>query len=344
MSTNTMRAVVFDHGDTWSIDEVAIPTPGPDDILLKVVRTGVCGTDEHLLHGGFIAKFPLIPGHEILGEVAMLGSRVSGFALGQVVAVDNATSCGDCTPCVNGDHLFCENFHSLGCNAPGGFAEYVVVRASKAFDVTGLDIELAGLAEPTACALHGLDTIGMRPASDVLVFGAGPTGLILAQLLRHSGASRVVVAAPTPAALDLALSFGIDDVVLMDKDDTRAAQPRLEELAPRGFDLVVEATGVPAVLELALDLTATRATVVVYGVAPEDATARITPYQMFAKELTIKGSYAQIDTMGRAVRMLKSGAVKSSGIVTDIVGFDDFDRALANLKSSDQIKTVFEPR
>lgn len=339
-----MRAIVFDYGDKWTLEEVDVPTPGPKELLLKVVRTGVCGTDEHLLHGGFIAKFPLIPGHEILGEVVEVGSEVTGAELGDMVAVDNATACGDCENCVNGRSLFCDHFHSLGCNAPGGFAEYVVVRASKCFEVNGMDPELAGLAEPTACAVHGLDTIQLPPAADVLVFGAGPTGLILAQLLRHSGASRVVVAAPTRSKLDLALSLGIDEVVQMDRKDSRAAERQLKCLAPRGFDLVVEATGVPSVLELAMDLTAAKANVVVYGVAKEDATAKVKPYEIFAKELTIKGSYAQIDTLGRAVRLLKSGAVRSKGIVTDIVGFDDFQRALDNLKNSEQCKTVFEPK
>lgn len=340
----TMKAVVFLDGVNWGVRDVPMPVAGAGELLLKVVRTGVCGTDEHLLHGGFIAKLPLIPGHEILGEVVQLGEGVTGSAIGDLVAVDNATSCGECDACVNGEPLFCDSFHSLGCNAPGGFAEYVVARASRCFDVTGIDPVLAGLAEPLACALHGVETLAMRAASDVLLFGAGPTGLILAQLLRRAGASRVTVTAPTRSKLDVALALGVDEVVQIDRNDARGAQDALRRIAPRGFDVVIEATGAPAVLELAVELAARRGTVMVYGVAPEGATAAIKPYDVFSKELTIKGSYAQIDTVGRAVRMLRSGAISADGIVTDVVGFEDFGRALDNLTVSAQIKTVFEPR
>lgn len=338
-----MKAVVFHEGAQWAVEEVPKPTAAPGEVLLEVIRTGVCGTDEHLLHGGFIAKLPLIPGHEILGRVVELGEGVTEPAVGTTVAVDNTIHCGHCDPCITGRALFCENFVSLGCNAAGGFAEYVAVRAEKTVDVTGMDLTTAGLAEPTACAVHGADMLDLRPGSDVLVFGAGPTGLILAQLLRASGAARVVVAAPTASKLELARSLGIDETVQIDRNDAAASEAALRALAPKGFDAVVEATGSTAVFELAVRLTATGGTVLVYGLAGEDATARVYPYEIFARELTIKGSYAQAFTLRRAVAILKSGAIRTEGIVTDVVGFDDFERGLANLHDSSQIKTVFEP-
>lgn len=152
-----------------------------------------------------------------------------------------------------------------------------------------------------------------------------------------------MVAAPTASKLELATQLGIDAVVQMDRNDAAAAEAQLRALAPRGFDAVVEATGSTAVLELAVSLTATGGTVLVYGLAPEDATANISPYEVFSRELTIKGSFAQAFTMRRAVEALRSGAVRTDGIVTDEVGFDDFDRGLANLHDSSQIKTVFVP-
>ena len=143
-----MKAVVFHEGARWAVEDVPKPVPAEGEVLLEVIRTGVCGTDEHLLHGGFIAKLPLIPGHEILGRVVEHGPGVTTPAVGTVVAVDNTIHCGHCDPCLTGRALFCENFVSLGCNAAGGFAEYVAVQAAKTFDTDGMDLTTAGLAEP----------------------------------------------------------------------------------------------------------------------------------------------------------------------------------------------------
>lgn len=338
-----MKAIVFREGSQWAVEDVPTPEPGPGEVRLQILRTGVCGTDEHLLHGGFIATLPLIPGHEMLGRVDAIGDGVDSRLLGSTVAVDNTIHCGECEPCLSGRHLFCENFVSLGCNAPGGFAEYTVVRAAKTFVVDDLDPVTSTFAEPTACAMHGADVLALRPASDVLIFGAGPTGLILAQLLKASGAARVVVAAPTASKLELAESLGVDVTVQVDRTDPTGAEAELRALARRGFDAVVEATGSISVLESAVRLTATGGTVLVYGLAAEDARAAISPYEIFSRELTLKGSFAQAFTMRRAIDVLRSGAVRTDGIITDTVGFDDFGRALANLHDSSQIKTVFVP-
>jgi D-arabinitol dehydrogenase (NADP+) len=338
-----MKAVVFREGSQWAVEEVATPVAGPGEVRLRVLRTGVCGTDEHLLHGGFIAKLPLIPGHEMLGEVETLGEGVTSPALGTVVVVDNTVHCGECSACIRGRALFCENFISLGCNAPGGFAEFVVVRASKTFPTLDLAPEVAVFAEPTACAMHGVDMLGLSAASDVLIFGAGPTGLILSQLVRMAGAARVTVAAPTPSKLALAKRFGANHTVVVDRTNPAAAIEELRKLAPRGFDAVIEATGVVSLLEHAVALTTTGGTVLVYGVAAEDALARVSPYEIFSRELTLKGSFAQAFTIGRALLALRSGTIQTEGIATDVVGLDDFGRALANLKDPEQIKTMVDP-
>jgi len=338
-----MKAIVFREGSQWAVEDVPTPTPGPGEVRLRILRTGVCGTDEHLLHGGFIAKLPLIPGHEMLGEVESLGDGVTSPAIGTVVAVDNTIHCGECEPCLSGRALFCKNFISLGCNAPGGFAEYAVVRAAKTFPTTGLSNDVAVFAEPTSCAMHGVDILGLTPASDVLIFGAGPTGLILSQLVRMAGAARVTVAAPTDSKLALAREYGADNTVRIDREDPSGAIAELSEIAPDGFDAVIEATGAVGLLEAAPSLTATGGTIMVYGVAAADALAKFSPYEIFSRELTIKGSFAQAFTMGRAIAALRSGRIRVDGITTDVVGFEDFGRALSNLKDSEQVKTMVDP-
>lgn len=339
-----MKAIVFREGVTWAVEDVDDPRPAPEEVVLKVLKTGVCGTDEHLLHGGFIAKLPLIPGHEIVGEVVDVGSKVVGLPVGTRVVVDNATYCGRCGPCSNGSPLFCENFHSLGCNAPGGFAERVAVRADKAYPIGDLDVDIAVLTEPLACAVHGMDVLDPPLGANALVFGAGPTGLLLAQLLQRAGATSVTTAAPTASKLDVAKGLGVDHVVQLVRGHPATAAPALREIAPMGFDVVIEATGAIELLEASLALTRTGGTVLVYGVGAEEATARIRPYEVFSRELTIKGSFAQANCIERSLSILQSGRVSNTGLITATVGFSTFGDAITNLHDSAQVKTVFDPR
>jgi len=338
-----VRAVVFREGSRWQVETIDAPTPAPGEALLTIIKTGVCGTDEHLLHGGFIAKFPLVPGHEMVAEVVALGEGVSEPAVGTQVVVDNTVFCGHCDACRRGTVLYCSNFVSLGCNAAGGFAEQVVVSAGKLYPIGDLHPDIAVFTEPTACAMHGVDVLALKPASDVLIFGAGPTGLILAQLLRMAGAARVTVAAPTASKLALARAHGAHHTVRIDRTDAAAGVAELRAIAPDGFDAVIEATGSTSVLEHAVSLTRTGGTVLVYGLAGEDALAAIKPYEIFSRELTIKGSFAQANCIGRALFALQSGVVSTAGMITREVSLDDFDQALAGLKDSEQIKTLVSP-
>lgn len=338
--TTSMRAVVFRDGSSWAVEDLPTPVPGPGEVLLRIVQTGVCGTDEHLLHGGFIARFPLVPGHEMVGEVVGYGDGASGPVPGSRVVVDNTRFCGECRACNDGTPLYCEHFVSLGCNAPGGFAEYVVVGASKVYPIGDLPVDVAVFTEPLACAMHGLDVLGLRPASDVLLFGAGPTGLLMAQLLRMAGAARVTVAAPTRSKLDLALRHGADHVVQTARQDPEQGLGALRAIAPHGFDAVIEATGSTRVLENAVPLTKTGGTVLVYGLAGETATAALRPYELFSRELSIKGSFAQEHCIGRALFALQSGTISTEGMITQRVGLDTFGDALDALHDSEQVKSV----
>jgi len=345
VTSGTMRAVVFDEGSTWAVhDDIPIPVPGVGEVLLRPLRTGMCGTDEHLLHGGFIAVFPLIPGHEIVAEVVAYGPDTDGPAIGSQVVVDPATFCGACSACRRGEPGHCENFGSLGCDRPGGYADYLVAGVEKLFPTNGLDPDIAVLTEPLACAMHGVDQLALKPASDVLIFGAGPTGLLLAQLVRMAGAARVTVAAPTASKLEIALKHGADNVVRVDRADPAVAEAELRAIAPDGFDAIIEATGSIPVFETALRLARTGGQVLVYGLANPEAAAAVRPYDIFSRELTIKGSFAQSNCVGRALFALQSGRISTEGIVTATISLDDFGTAFTNLHDSEQIKTVVLPR
>jgi D-arabinitol dehydrogenase (NADP+) len=339
-----MRAVVYDRPFAFEVRSVTERAPAPGEVRLRTRATGVCGTDLHLHAGEFFPTYPLTPGHEIVGEVQAVGPDVASLEVGELVAVDNLVACGRCRACHTGRPHYCVELRALGVTHPGGFAEQVLAPAHKCYPVDDMDLAAAVMAEPTACAVHGADVLALEPGSDVLVFGAGPTGLVLTQLLCHGGASRVTVAAPTAFKLDLAAAYGADETVQIRRDDPAAGMERLRDLAPTGFDVVVEATGAVSVLERCLGLVCEGGTVFVYGMAKEDDRLAISPYDVFRRELTIKGSFAQAFSFDRALALLRSGRVRTEGIVTHRFALDDYGAALeAMQRDATCLKAVVEP-
>ena len=339
-----MKAVVYSAPNTFEVVDVPDPEPGPGEALVRPTLTGVCGTDLHIHSGGFFASYPLTPGHEIVGEVVALGDGVEGLEPRQQVVVDNASACGHCATCGRGQPLFCENFHSLGVNAPGGFAERVVSRADKVFPAEDLPTDLAVLAEPLACAIHGLDVLDLTPGADVVMIGSGTTGLLLAQLLVHGGASRVTVAGPSEFKLRFAESYGIDRVVQVSRDDPDGTAAALKSLAPDGYDVAIDATGASPVVQHLLDLVRDDGTVLVYGMCEESDRVSWSPYEIFRRQLTVKGSFAQVNCFERSLGMLRSGRIRSDGLITHRFGLNDFQGALDAVRSDPTcLKAVVAP-
>ncbi len=327
-----MKAVVYDAPESFEVKDVPTPTAGVGAVLIKVGQVGVCGTDLHIHHGDFNAAFPLIPGHELVGTIDALGEGVEGFAVGGQVTVNPNIYCGRCDYCLAGRLILCRNAKGLGSNYPGFFAEYVAVPASLAFSVDGLDPDTAVFTEPAACAMHGVETLAPRPGSTALVFGAGPTGLLLAQLLKASGVAHVTVAGPTRFKLDTATRLGVDATVLIDRGDAEANLRTLRDASGGdGWDYVIEATGSTAVGEICVPLTRNGGTVLVYGVTRNEEVVRFHPFDVFRREITIKGSFAEMTSFAAAIRALRSGRAATDGIITHRFSLDDYGRALTTL-------------
>ena len=323
-----MRAVRYEAPRKFAVRDLPDPLPGPGEVRVAVTMAGCCGTDWHIHEGGFFAAYPLTPGHEIVGEVDLLGPSVEGLRLGSAVAVDNTVLCGRCVNCRRGKPLFCKNFHSLGVTDDGGFATYVIAAAEKCYPIPTLSMDEAVLIEPLACVVHGMDVLGLAVGSQVCVLGAGPTGLLLAQLLVHGGASRVVVAAPSAFKLELARHFGVDETLQITRGEPDATVRALARLAPEGFDAVVEATGASEILERCPQLARDGGTVLVYGMVDEAARVPFDAYALFKRELTVKGSFAQVHCFDRAIAALTSHRVKADGIVTHRFSIERFGEAL----------------
>jgi D-arabinitol dehydrogenase (NADP+) len=340
-----MKAVVYEAPRTFSVQEAEKPAPQDDEILIQVKTCGICRTDMHIHNGEFLARFPMIPGHEFTGRVEAMGKDVTGFEIGDRVVADNTKLCGECYYCRRDMPLFCENFFSRGTNADGGFAEYVVVGYDKAFHFAdSLTFEEASFAEPTACAVHGMDQIDVSCGDDILVFGAGPTGIILTQLLKYGGAANLVVCASSQKKLDLIEKNGYAKTVKMERGDYSVHKKELNERFPRGFDIVVDATGAPKVLEQCIDYVKPTGKIVIYGVCGKEDKISISPYAFFEKELKLIGSFAQTHCFGRAVQYLNSGIVKVDDLVTDRFALTDFDKALDTmLNGKDVLKVLVNP-
>ena len=325
-----MRAVVYEGPSDFSVRTVRSPEPRPGEVLIAVTQVGLCGTDVHIHHGEFGAIFPLIPGHEMTGTVAALGEGVARFRVGESVTVNPNIPCGRCSYCLSGRAIHCDQPTGMGSSATGFFAEYVCVAETLVFSVEGLPADVAVFVEPTSCAMHGLETLQVRPGASALVLGAGPTGLLLAQLIAAGGAASVTVADRVAFKLDTASQLGATRTVLVGQQDPLAQLLAASDDGD-GYDIVVEATGVTAVGDICVPLTRKGGTVLLYGVTGADERLQISPFDVFRREITIKGSCAEMTSFGAAIAALRAGRVRSDGIITHRFGLDDYASALDTL-------------
>jgi D-arabinitol dehydrogenase (NADP+) len=339
-----MRAVLYDAPRSFAVTDIPLPEAGPGEIRIRVEQVGVCGTDLHIHNGDFNAVFPLVPGHELVGVVDALGDGVERFALGEQVSVNPNIYCGECDYCLSGRLILCANAKGLGSNYPGFFADYVTVPSTLVFSVDGLALDTAVFTEPAACAMHGLETLDIRPGSSALVFGAGPTGLLLAQLIASGGASRVTVAAPTQFKLDRAAALGVGETVLLQRGDADGNLAKaLDASGDDGYDIVVEATGSTEIGNICVPLTRNGGTVLIYGVTRGDDVVSFHPFDVFRREITIKGSFAEMTSFGAAIAALREGRARTDGMITHRFSLDQYGKALdalANDRTAHKIVLV----
>lgn len=336
-----MKALLYDKPQSYSVVRVPLPTVRDNDVLIKVKACGVCGTDLHIHDGEFIAKFPLIPGHETVGVVAAIGKDVKGFKVGERVCADNSELCGECFYCRRGQALLCEDFQAHGVTMNGGFAEYCAYPAGKVFKIHNLSDVDATLLEPASCACHGLEKIAPKLGSSVLMFGAGPTGLCLAQLLRHNGGANVVIAAPEGLKMELAKKLdAADHYIELSRSNPQAQFEQLKKDHPYGFDIVVEATGSPKILEDAIHYVRRGGKLVVYGVYSEAARVSWPPSKIFGDEITILGSFSETYMFPATIDYLDSGKVKVDGIVNKTFKLEQWGECLESMRNKSAIKAA----
>ena len=335
-----MQAVVFSAPNRVSLEQVADPVCGVDEVIVRVAQAGICGTDLHIYRGEYPSTFPLIAGHEFGGEIVELGKGVTGLHRGQRVAVDPNLSCGQCYFCREEAANHCLNWEGIGVTLPGAFAQYVAAPARACYPLPAkLTDAQAAFVEPLSCVIHALNRLRVWPGDDVLIFGAGPMGLLLVQALRRSGAAQLVVVEQEATRRDLARQLGATAAL----DSGPAELEGLWRLAPHGFAVVIDATGVPAVIEQALGYLKPRGQYLQFGVAPEGATARYSPYEVFRNDWTIIGSFALCYTFQPAIAWLANGVVDIAPLISHTLPLAEFSRAFHEFAAGHTLKVHLRP-
>ena len=337
-----MRAVVIDEPHSVKVTEIPDPTIGPRDALIKVMATGICGTDLHIIDGEFpTASYPNIPGHELAGEIIALGSDVEAgavdFRVGDRVGVDPTLNCGECFFCQRGQGNLCDRFGAVGLTAPGGFAEYASVPIRTLYKLPdAMSYATGALIEPVCCAVRGFHRLSPQIGETYLIYGAGPMGLINAQMARFNGASEVALIDINESRLDRARNdFGIEHVA--------TSLAGLQHLAPRGFDNVIEATGVTRVASMALDAVIKGGKLLLFGVCPPGQKAEYDAYRIYNHELTIMGTMAVRNSYGPALSILATDAIEHQKMVSHTLPLADFEEAVDIARKGSGMKVQVAP-
>ena len=338
-----MKASRFLGNKTFAVADLPTPHAGPGELVLRNQVCGVCGTDVHIYHGepgSADVNPPVVLGHEYSGEVVEVGEGVTGFAVGDHVTVDPNIYCGHCAYCQNGKKQLCPSMEAIGVTRDGGFAQYSRIPASQAFKLEPtVPWEAAAMAEPLACCLHGIDLAGIQVGDKVCVVGGGAIGLLMVQLAKLSGASQIVLSEPNEKRRQVGLQLGANAAL----DPTRTdAQEAFAQVLDGGANVVIECVGnVPAV-KSAFQFAGKGATVLLFSVPKVDATFDLPLFDVYKKELTIKGSFVNPDTHARAVALINSGKVDFDPIITHRFTLDQLPEAIAMQMSDASIKVVVE--
>ncbi|MET3899555.1 L-idonate 5-dehydrogenase [Devosia sp. UYZn731] len=344
-----MKAFVLHGQRDLRAELVPTPIPGPGEVLVRVRRAGICGSDIHyFVHGrvgSFVPKRPFILGHEIAGEVAELGPGVDAALGGRRVAVDPSIPCGACAFCREGRYNLCINMRFYGSasadpHVDGGFAEYVLAPAANCHVLPdGIGWAQAAMTEPLSVAVHAVMRSGGVAGKSVLVTGGGAIGQLTALAARAFGASTVVLADIAAFPRDLAVQLGAD--ASLDAADPDAVGQGLG-LVPGGFHVVLEASGAPPAVSLAIALARRGGTIVQIGTLPAKVTAPLNT--IMARELSYVGSFRFANVFGIALDLMASGRVDVSPLVNAVMPLDEMAAAMDRAIGKDGvIKVQVEP-
>ena len=324
-----MKAAVLVEPRKIEIKNVSPPEPGPDEVLIRIILAGICGSDYSLYNGKFDVPLPVIPGHEAVGRIEKLGPGVSGLAIGQRITIQPNFSCHDCTLCRSGHQNICPAKIRLGVDTDGVFAEYAKVPARYVWPIPdGLKDEVAVFAEPLAAVAHALKIMAPRKGDRTLILGAGVMGLLALQLAALNGAE---VSACDLNQTRLALTKRLGAAHVID-----ASQPTT--YVSNTFDLIYETSGADSALAQAIQLAAPGGKIVVLGLPGKEHP--VSTVLIVRKELQIMGSMIYTDEFPQVLNLLKSGQLQTEPLISEKLPLQDLDRALSEFSAPNRVKML----
>ncbi len=333
-------------GPGLELVELPDPSPGPGEVLVRVLRTGICGTDLHIeAWDPWAAEHvrpPLVPGHEVVGEVVALGEGVEDTALGATVSVEGHVVCGLCRNCRAGRRHMCIRTRSIGVDRDGAFAELLVVPESNVWvHAPGTDLDVAAIFDPFGNAVHTALQFPLV-GEDVLITGAGPIGLMAAAVARHVGARRVVITDVAPSRLALAEKIGVD--LAVDVRTTRVREVQRSLGLKEGFDVGLEMSGHPSALPEMIDNLTHGGRVALLGLPTEPID--IDWDKVVTHMLTIRGVYGRemFETWNAMSAMLETPALRGAleTIITDRLPAREWARGFAAAREATGGKVVLD--
>ncbi|RAS82870.1 zinc-dependent alcohol dehydrogenase family protein [Priestia endophytica] len=334
-----MKALVIEEPYKAAIKEVPYPVPGKNEVTIKVKNVGICGTDVHIFKGEFLSPYPIIPGHEFSGVIDQVGEGVTEWKVGDRVTADPSLFCGECEFCLTHRGNQCENWGALGNTTDGSMAEYVKVPSRNVVKLAdSMSFEEGAFIEPMACVVHGMNRLSLKVGDKVLLFGAGAMGQQLIQSLKMAGASELVVVDIDQAKLDMALEWGATKGVLSQELEKYINSTTY----PYGFDVVVDATGIPSVIETAMNYLGKTAKYLQFGVTPQNVQVTLDPFKLYNNDWTLLGSMAINYTFLPAYQWVKEGRIRVDHLISKKIALEETIDFLNGERDSSLFKVQVE--
>src|ERR1051325_11457884 len=342
----TMKALVkAESKPGLSLREVPVPQIGINDVLIRVEKTGICGTDLHIYKWDEWAQktipVPMVVGHEFVGEIVEVGSNVVDFHAGDIVSAEGHVVCGRCRNCLAGRRHLCKDTKGIGVNRPGAFAEFISVPMTNVWHHRNdVDLDVASIFDPFGNAVHtalSFDVLG----EDVLITGAGPIGIMAAAVVKHAGARFVVITDVNEYRLDLARKLGVTLALKVSKSNLREAQDKLG--MAEGFDVGLEMSGNPTAFRDMIDNMCHGGKIAMLGIPAGEMP--IDWNKVVFNMLTIKGIYGRemYETWYKMSVMLQSG-LHIKPVITHRFHFTEFEKGFAAMMSGQSGKVILNWR
>ncbi len=321
-----MKQAVMTSPGHIEFHDVPVPEPGRGDVLIRMQRIGVCGSDIHVWHGKHaLTPYPVVQGHEVSGTIEKIGAGVKGFAAGDPVTLQPQVTCGTCYPCRHGAYHICDSLKVMGFQTTGAGSEYFAVDASKVLKLPrGMSLDFGAMVEPAAVAVHAISRFGDVKGKKVLVLGAGPIGNLVAQTARGLGASGVLITDVSDFRLGKARECGIEGRVNVSGADLAAAVR--QHLGEDKADVIFECVGAGQTIAQAVATARKGTDIIVVGVFGSPAPVDLGTVQ--DRELRLIGTlmYKEPDWKV-AIDLIKAGKINLAPLITDRFSFADYVKA-----------------